>query len=250
MKKTIWRCWVQFWACNFGTRLSQHAVAKSKPFKRKTSFNFVDEPARMETLSCLLSERKQPVTTRIFAKTSSRKRWTLEKVCAVVQKIKDSEKGRKALWESTNQQWEPIISHRIGLNFSESLRSASSCFARPPHARHPRVCVQLVVSCDVSGFLLWGLWVVILARSVIRNSSHEVVQLHSASPASHGIPNLDVNPDVGSVRAMVTFQLLGGNLPRSTCNFMPDFRPTRTQDPPRICLERLCGYCIQSRHWH
>ena len=29
---------------------------------------------------------------------------------------------------------------------------ASSCFARPPQARHPRVCVQLVVSCDASGF--------------------------------------------------------------------------------------------------
>ena len=116
------------------------------------------------------------------------------------------------------------------VKFSESLKSASSCFAKPPQARHPRVCVQLVVSCDA-----WGLWVVILA-------------LHSA-PASHGIPNLDMNPDVGSTRAMVTFQLLGGNLPRSTGNFIRDFRSTRTQDPPRICLERL-GTAIQFRYWH
>ena len=44
-------------AISFGTRLSQHGVAKSKPFKRKMSFNFMDEPAQIETPSCLLSDK-------------------------------------------------------------------------------------------------------------------------------------------------------------------------------------------------
>ena len=51
--------------------------------------------------------------------------------------------------------------------FSESLKSAFSCFARPPQARHPKFCVQLVVSCNTKqDFCCGNLFV--MAPSVIQ----------------------------------------------------------------------------------
>ena len=189
--------WVQIWACNFMWNSPVSTwCCEEQAFQTQNKFQHgVSRPQKamnIGEIACCIARDQ---------------RWWKEK--------------ESSMRVNTSTMKPAIISHRIGWKFSESPEIASSCFARPPQARHPRVCVQLV-SCDASGFL----W-----KPVIQNSSHEVVQLHSA-PASHGIPNLDVNPDVGAMRSMPSFQLLRGNLPRSTCNFMPDFQQSTRNSYP------------------